>query len=689
MRGGTLGARLAVAMLGLLFLSLFLANGLFARAGRRAVDREVARSCYQRAGWLATELENTLNPDGSPTDRSKALLQRAAQQMDVSLVMFFEADEPWLTAHGPSLARALRKLDKHPNVGQRMDSGETPWVPRFSGDQDRVRYPDRHGRPVWVQEHFPFAVETPVGNRMSLRVLPLNVSSVSGAGMGFSLLFVGILLGLAAMLLIGRLVHPLQILVDGVARLGRGDATRLTVTGGAELARIGGAVNRMADQLQYAREENKRVLSNVADAFHQPAQRASEELGRIDLPAIPPSARRPFEGIRDEVNDLCELVGDMELWARLEADEVELEPTAEDLRVLVQEEVARRSGDDGPEIEVEIDDDVDEALEMDVGLVRRAVRQLLDNALRHGADPVTISASRGHTKVEVSVRDHGSGIEEMDQMRQAFAPFYRTREAQGPGLGLGLRVVRLLLELHRGGISIRNHPTGGLQVRFWLPAPPIRVSEVDRSLASMGWGENAVEVAFQDDQLLASAPEVDVGDDEDFGLDEQEEPAEDEDVEYEAEDEDVEYEDEEQYEDGEYEDDEYADEEEPGFEEPLTEDEVLVEDDEAPVEDDEAPVEDDEAPVEDDEAPVEDDEAPVEDEVPTPAEDEEPPPAEDEEEPGPPPEDEPPAEPFRNEPTPIRVLKVPDTVSVPWDLQVPTIKDVTPPDSDDDPYEPF
>lgn len=510
---GTLASRLALAMLAMLFLALFLAGAIFSRAGRRAIDREVARACYQRAGWLATELENTLKPDGSPTDRSKSLLQRAAQQMDVSLVMFYEADVPWLTAHGPSLAQALRLLEGHEDAGRRTDSGETPWEPTFDGDQDRSRYPDRNGRPVRVQEHFPFSVETPVGSRMSLRVVPLNVASVSVKRYGTGLTFLWLLLGLASMLVVGRLLHPLNALSESVTRLGRGDTSRLVTGGSVELARIARGVARLADQVQACQQESQRVLLLVAAAFREPSLRARAEIEGLDLPAIPPAARPKIDRICAEVGGLGGLADAMDLWARLEAGAVEACPTTEDLQQLVREIVASRDSADRPPVEVEFADDVDDTVEMDPSLVKVVVGHLLDNALLHGNPPVTLRMERAHTKIEITIRDHGPGIDDVDQMRQAFAPFFRAAEAGGTGLGLGLRVVRLAVEALRGGIALRNHPQGGLEARFWLPAPPIRVTEVDPSLASLGWGDgDAVEPAFKDGRLLAgstatSAPE--------------------------------------------------------------------------------------------------------------------------------------------------------------------------------------
>ena len=494
--GSSLSTRVAGVVAVFLILSLFLANGLFHRAGSRAIDREVARACYERAGWLAVELTASLNPDGSSTERSKELLYRAARQMDVSLVMFYEADLPVITAHGPSLSRALKTFDKYPRAGTRMDSGVSPWVPKFSGDRDRSRYPDRGGRPVRVQEHYPYAVETPVGSRMSLRVVPLAFDPVSTQAFTNGLTFVGLMLLLASVLVVGRIMRPLQRLADGVARLGRGDPSHIRVSGSGEIARIGRTANRMADLTSAARNEGQRVMSTITTAFQAPVKAAVRQMDAVDLTAVPPGARASVEELLSTVGELAAVVDAIGTWADLEAGTVEVERKDADLRALVEATAKACS----VEVVLDFHEDVEEYIDTDADALARVFRELFGNAKEHGTAPIEIHAERGHTKIELTIRDHGEGIPDMEEMRRVFAVFHRGSGAtEASGLGLGLRIARLMMDALRGGISLKNHPEGGLEVRLWLPAPPIRVTEVDRGLASMGWNQSQdVEVVKTD-----------------------------------------------------------------------------------------------------------------------------------------------------------------------------------------------
>jgi len=548
--GNSLTGRVAVLVVGFLILSLFLANGLFKRAGNRVLDREVAQFCYQRAGWLANELEATLSETGGPTDASKALLQRAAQEMDVSLVMFYEADQPLLTAHGPSLSRALPNFEKYPGSGKRMDSGVTPWVPRFSGDQDRNRYPDRHSRAARVQEHYPYSVETPVSNRMSLRVVPLRMKPVNTRPFQTGLTFVGVMLALAAVLVAGRVMRPVTLLADGVSRLGRGDASRIKVRGSGDVARIARTANRLADLATAADQDRDRVLSTVAGAFVQPVRSAAQAADDLDVLALPPEQRRELDDVLNKLGRLAGVAESMHLWTELEAGRVEMERDAVDL----EETIAEAAAASAVEVDIQIDEDVEEQFDIDGEMLSQVLSALFDNAAVHADGPVVVSVARGHTKVELSILDKGDGLPDMEEMRRLFDTFFRGADAKGAGLGLGMRIVRLLMELQRGGVSARNHPDGGLEVRLWLPAPPIRITEVDRSIATLGWGEEGVAPATlspptpdSDDDLFASGPVDDEVEDED--VEEEEEEVVDEDEEEEEEEEEVVDEDEEDDED--------------------------------------------------------------------------------------------------------------------------------------------
>jgi signal transduction histidine kinase len=113
------------------------------------------------------------------------------------------------------------------------------------------------------------------------------------------------------------------------------------------------------------------------------------------------------------------------------------------------------------------------ALALDRSRLRLLVRNLLDNALRHGAgaaQPPRVALRRGEAGVELEVRDFGPGVDPA-QLVHLTEPFYRTdgaRQRATGGVGLGMYLCRLVAEAHGGRLAVRNAQPG-LAVSVWLP----------------------------------------------------------------------------------------------------------------------------------------------------------------------------------------------------------------------------
>lgn len=110
----------------------------------------------------------------------------------------------------------------------------------------------------------------------------------------------------------------------------------------------------------------------------------------------------------------------------------------------------------------------------DMSHLTRALSNLLGNALKYGGEPprVTVRAARRANSVEVAVADEGAGLSN-SEIPRLFEPFYRGQrasEAQIPGSGLGLALVRRIVESHGGRVSAGNRPEGGALFTIQLPA---------------------------------------------------------------------------------------------------------------------------------------------------------------------------------------------------------------------------
>ncbi|WP_170150755.1 sensor histidine kinase [Umboniibacter marinipuniceus] len=103
----------------------------------------------------------------------------------------------------------------------------------------------------------------------------------------------------------------------------------------------------------------------------------------------------------------------------------------------------------------------------DASQLEQAIINLVTNAREASSaeDPVTVSVLRKRGGVEINVLDSGKGMSD-DVLAQAFIPFYSTKQR---GSGIGLTLVREIVEAHHGVLNLCNREEGGLRVSIWLP----------------------------------------------------------------------------------------------------------------------------------------------------------------------------------------------------------------------------
>jgi two-component system sensor histidine kinase KdpD len=112
----------------------------------------------------------------------------------------------------------------------------------------------------------------------------------------------------------------------------------------------------------------------------------------------------------------------------------------------------------------------DLALSVDPVLIEQALINLIENAVRHGAPPIELRAARIGETIELAVSDHGPRIAAADAPR-VFDKFFRA-SAKSPGVGLGLAVVRGIVEAHGGTVRVEPRDGGGAVFRIAMPAAP-------------------------------------------------------------------------------------------------------------------------------------------------------------------------------------------------------------------------
>jgi two-component system sensor histidine kinase KdpD len=105
---------------------------------------------------------------------------------------------------------------------------------------------------------------------------------------------------------------------------------------------------------------------------------------------------------------------------------------------------------------------------VDPVLFEHLLHNLVDNALKHTAGPVEVSAREADGHILIEVADRGPGLPPGEEQR-VFDRFYRGPGARGPGMGLGLSICRSIVQIHDGSISAENRPGGGAAFRIRLP----------------------------------------------------------------------------------------------------------------------------------------------------------------------------------------------------------------------------
>lgn len=203
----------------------------------------------------------------------------------------------------------------------------------------------------------------------------------------------------------------------------------------------------------------------VIDGAAQVAQMAAE---RAPLEVV-----RHTDRIRRGVRRLLRLLDTWLTQDRIAAGLDAIDPEPVDLAALMQE-VLEYGREQAPGRVFELHSlDLPPTLAVDRDLLRLALRNLVDNALKYSPEgsPVDLGARAGAAEVVLEVADHGMGIP-ADQLDQAGTSFFRARNAgRIPGLGLGLHLTARIAELHRGRMELDSEEGAGTRVRIRLPAP--------------------------------------------------------------------------------------------------------------------------------------------------------------------------------------------------------------------------
>lgn len=284
-------------------------------------------------------------------------------------------------------------------------------------------------------------------------------------GFFWMLALMGVAAALALYPVVRRLTQRLEALQQGVQRWGDGDlSVRMTESGDDEVADLSRRFNAAAERIQHLMGAQKSLLANASHELRSPLARIRLGLELLDTPGANESAReRTRTEILRNMAELDQLIDEILLASRLDASEADMGTIeAVDLVGLCAEECARVGARlDVPEGMTSLE------VQGVAKLLRRMVRNLLENAVRYGAlsapaGEIFLSLAQEGDGPVLRVCDNGPGVPPAYRDR-IFEPFFRLPGASERvgGVGLGLSLVRSIARRHGARVTCTDRMPAG------------------------------------------------------------------------------------------------------------------------------------------------------------------------------------------------------------------------------------
>ena len=278
--------------------------------------------------------------------------------------------------------------------------------------------------------------------------------------LGWGILVLILALG-GAYFIVSRINRPLQQLTRASAQIGKGAMPQpVTERGPTEISTLSQAFNQMAADMKRLDDERVLLLAGVSHDLRTPLSRIRLALEMMD-------DRGDAElraGLVQDIEDIDVAIGQFLDFARLRDIEPPVADT--DLNALVESVVSRylRAG---KVVRTELSELP--LVPLRARGMQRLLANLIDNALRHGGEPIDVTTAVAGPHLIIEVLDRGPGIPQ-DAAERMLQPFTRLDSARsGSGTGLGLAIVDRIAKTHDGKVTLLPREGGGLRARVELP----------------------------------------------------------------------------------------------------------------------------------------------------------------------------------------------------------------------------
>ena len=299
------------------------------------------------------------------------------------------------------------------------------------------------------------------GRLMPPGFLPMALNS--GAGLAVLLLALFVAVALGAFPVVRRLTRKLEALRSGVEQFGAGNLSqRVDASGRDEVAQVAQSFNLAAQRIESLVHSHQSLLANTSHELRSPLARLKMAIAML-ADANPAQRNNLNREISKNIAELDALVEEVLLASRLEARSPMQQDEGLDLLAIAAEEASR--------IKAELDcEGVLAPVNGDERLLRRAIRNLLENAQRYGGQDVQLHLTQTEHETTLRVNDQGQGVP-AEMRERIFEPFFRLpgHAEHAGGVGLGLSLVKQIAERHRGRVYCEPREGGGSSFVLKLP----------------------------------------------------------------------------------------------------------------------------------------------------------------------------------------------------------------------------
>lgn len=478
----TLTLRIYLTVVAVLLLFALVSGWVFQRHMEQERTRNEGVLSDRMAAW-GDLIQRSLPSGEAPVEEQAAALRDWSQRLRIPLALDnakgerIASSDSYIRRQGDKAQRgfAVRLEDSRTLWVLRPGAGRAPaglaasstggnnaadgYAEMHRGERgERGERPERPERPERRRANPPGAFPF-VGN---LPFVPPEWQGGVGVAAVLLLLFVAVAAG--AWPVVRQLTRRLQALQSGVEKFGAGALDhRVEVTGRDEVAAVAQSFNHAAARIETLVRSHQSLLANASHELRSPLARMKMAVEMMDGAAPNQQAKLKRE-VDTNIAELDALVEEVLLASRLDA--VKNTGVFEDVDLLgmAAEEAAR--------VGAVLDSQADTPYKVqgDERLLRRALRNLLENAKRYGGGDITVNLLRHKTALEVQVCDRGPGVSAL-QRERIFEPFYRLpgHAEQAGGVGLGLSLVKQIAQRHHGSVSCQAREGGGSCFVLSLP----------------------------------------------------------------------------------------------------------------------------------------------------------------------------------------------------------------------------